>query len=137
MYACTVGRDLFSLYHLHLDGLELEIVDDLDCFTRATHIYLQRNRIRIVNTIDDLARLRLLCLADNCIDDISDMGLASLHSLVCLDLSRNKLKQLDTDDLPPYLISLDLRVHTSIDVRTHPLHPSLGVLVYTGHLYPP
>ena len=99
-------KALLGSARLRLDGLGVTRIDSLEAFAEATHLYLQRNDIDLMEGLDGLAALRFLCLAGNRIAAIE--GLEELDALQLLDLRDNRIADLDGAYLPDGLRRLFL-----------------------------
>lgn len=86
------------------------------------HIYsFQNNHLSKIENLEGQKHLVLLSLSSNCITKVANL-LPHLRNLRLLDLSDNVIEHLDTSELPPSLLTLDLRGNP---ICSHPSYPQL------------
>jgi Leucine-rich repeat (LRR) protein len=120
-HAPQVAELLLSLTHVKLDGEELTMIDNLDCFSSCTHLFvfpalivssshhprsfLQRNFLIRVENLDHLSSLQFLVLSRNRLTSL--LGLSCLPNLLALDVDHNALADIPTEQLPQSLLYLN------------------------------
>ena len=84
-----------KLSHLHQDGKDIELIENLEFCPNLQNVYLQENQIyTLVNDpFKNLTKLTQLSLQENRIDRIE--GLSDLVSLRKLYLERNMIPKLE------------------------------------------
>ena len=56
---------VFKLARIHLDGMGITDIDNLECLGPVTHVYLHNNAITALENIDCLTHVRFLSVAGN------------------------------------------------------------------------
>lgn len=90
---------LLKVTHLALESCNIQQLDNIDCYTDLTHIYLQHNLIsRIGEALEFHERLKVLVLSHNRLTHVE--GIAHLPHLHLLDVAHNALTAIPATVLP-------------------------------------
>ncbi|CAM9875888.1 unnamed protein product, partial [Scytosiphon promiscuus] len=100
------ASDLLRRKVLRLDWQGIESISNLDIFTHLRELYLQHNRIQVIEELETLVNLEFLALGSNSIRRLEN--LRHLRKLQVLDLSNNMIGDIDTQELPPALVIMNL-----------------------------
>lgn len=81
--------DASKITELHMEGKNLDSLEDIVYFTNLTKLYCSSNQLRDISSLSKLTKLEVLFLNDNKINDIS--GLKDLKNLTELNLGANEI----------------------------------------------
>jgi len=95
-----------SLRTLHLEWLDIGVIENLEPFMAMEVLYLQYNRIEHIQGLDCCPKLEFLALQNNRIRVINN--LSHLNELAFLDLSHNLIHEFDEGELPKSISILNL-----------------------------
>jgi hypothetical protein len=103
--------DLLSgLKVVHLEWQRIKGIDSLDFFTTLADLYLQHNRIEVIENLElQAGTLRYLALGGNRIRKVENIK--HLRMLQFLDLSENQIDEIDERELPRSLMILNLSLN--------------------------
>lgn len=87
---------------LHLEGEDIEEIDNLELFSHIQTLFLQYNRIQVISNLDHLFNLQYLSLEGNQITFVQN--LTSLSNLIYLNISNNQILSLAPYMLPQNLV---------------------------------
>ena len=88
-----------GMSHLRLDRENIAVIENLECFSaKLTHLYLQHNRIEVISGLTCLEKLKFLCL------------------------SHNKIKVLDTEELPKDILVIYMDGNPCADNSDYPMN---------------
>eukprot|EP01041_Mallomonas_annulata_P001559 gene1559-3014_t len=106
-------EELLTLQVVRLEGLNITKIDNLEPFDDLQEIYLKNNRIKIIENLEFLIKLRVLDLSFNLIRSENFDAWAIPASVVCLNLSGNPCAD---DDV---LLSKLIQTHPGINIITN------------------
>ncbi|XP_064647689.1 leucine-rich repeat-containing protein 46-like [Lineus longissimus] len=99
--------ELNKITHLRLDRESIQNIDHLELLGGSvTNVYLQHNRIEVIENLEYLSNVSFLTLSNNRIERIEN--LLPLRKLKFLDLSENLINSFDIDEIPQTVIILNL-----------------------------
>ncbi|KAG1653809.1 hypothetical protein FOA52_007855 [Chlamydomonas sp. UWO 241] len=102
---------LLSLSILRLDRLRLSSAPGHvlgGCLPNVTHVYLQHNRLKSLDGLASLPRLKFLSASHNKLGPTLGRALAALTGLMFVDVSHNAIEALSADDLPQCVCFMQL-----------------------------
>ncbi|XP_033762361.1 leucine-rich repeat-containing protein 46-like [Pecten maximus] len=103
-----IVQALNKITHLRLDRENIGQIDNLELLgDKVTNVYLQKNKIQVLQNLECLKNLTFLTLADNQISQVE--GLSHLHKLLFLDLSHNHIHDFQIDEFPESVMILNLK----------------------------
>ncbi|XP_069111822.1 leucine-rich repeat-containing protein 46-like [Argopecten irradians] len=103
-----IVQALNKITHLRLDRENIGQIDNLELLgDKVTNIYLQKNKIQVIQNLECLKNLTFLTLADNEISQVE--GLSHLSKLLFLDLSHNNIHHFQIDEFPESVMILNLK----------------------------
>jgi len=98
---------LLELKVIHLDWLNIKIIENLDVFTHLETLYLQYNQIEKIENLEMLINLEYLALNNNRIKRIEN--LKHLKKLIFLNIAENQIEDFDGNELPENITILKLQ----------------------------
>ncbi|XP_060076485.1 leucine-rich repeat-containing protein 46-like [Ylistrum balloti] len=103
-----IVQALNKITHLRLDRENIGQIDNLELLgDKVTNVYLQKNKIQVIQNLECLKNLTFLTLADNQISQVE--GLTHLNKLLLLDLSNNFIHHFQIDEFPESVMILNLK----------------------------
>ena len=64
------SKKAFQIRHLGLDRMNIGQIDNLELFHEVTHIYLQHNKIKVLEGFEENQKLRFLAVFSNLISEV-------------------------------------------------------------------
>jgi hypothetical protein len=106
---------LTQLLELNLSNNNIEIIDDINCFTNLRSLDLSINKINKISSLKDLKKLEILNLGCNNVEDVSIIhNLLNLKELI---LVNNKIPSLPNFERLVNLEKLDIRYNKLRGIR--------------------
>jgi hypothetical protein len=106
---------LTQLLELNLSNNNIEIIDDINCFTNLQSLDLSLNKINKISSLKDLKKLEILNLEKTNIEDVSIIHL--LLNLKELILVNNEIQSLPNFERLVNLEKLDIRFNKLREIR--------------------
>jgi hypothetical protein len=93
----AIAEAMVQLRIVRLESMAMEDTETLECLDAVTHLYLSDNRLRNLNGLEYLERLKVLVVSGNQLTSL--LAIAGLE-LDLLDVRHNRISHLEEDGVP-------------------------------------